>query len=202
MYADPRDRYGRLVSERFFAARMVVDTGLNVLGWPLDRAAACLRDSGFMSEQEIPSELLRYAVDDPGQALGYHVGHWYLKELRGSRDRRQFHDAVLAAGPSPSASSRTSSPPATRKEPVTARPVPRSIRAMETKTSFRLHDHGNVSQDERVSTICGRKFRANRNFRDHVRRRETNMTGASTGLMRQPMGRNPRPAGRGALSLA
>ena len=101
LYADPRDRYGRLVSERFFAARMVVDTGLNVLGWPLDRAAACLRDSGFMSEPEIPSELLRYAVDDPGQALGYHVGHWYLRELRGSRDRRQFHDAVLAVGPVP-----------------------------------------------------------------------------------------------------
>ena len=39
MYADLRDRYGRMTSERFFAARMVVDTGLNVLGWPLDRAA-------------------------------------------------------------------------------------------------------------------------------------------------------------------
>jgi uncharacterized protein (DUF885 family) len=101
MYDDPRDRYGRLVSERFFAARMVVDTGLNVLGWPLDRAAAWLRDSGFVSEAEIPGELLRYAVDDPGQALGYHVGHWYLRELRGTRDRREFHDAVLSAGPLP-----------------------------------------------------------------------------------------------------
>jgi uncharacterized protein (DUF885 family) len=80
---------------------MVVDTGLNVLGWPLDRAAAWLRDSGFVSEAEIPGELLRYAVDDPGQALGYHVGHWYLRELRGTRDRREFHDAVLSAGPLP-----------------------------------------------------------------------------------------------------
>ena len=34
MYADPRNRYGRLTAERFFAARMTVDTGLNVLGWP------------------------------------------------------------------------------------------------------------------------------------------------------------------------
>ena len=54
-----------------------------------------------MSESEIASELLRYAVDDPGQALGYHVGHWYLRELRGSRDLRQFHDAVLGGGPLP-----------------------------------------------------------------------------------------------------
>lgn len=101
LYADPRDRYGRLTSERFFAARMVVDTGLNVRGWSLDRAAACLRDSSFMSEPEIASELLRYAVDDPGQALGYHVGHWYLHELRGNREIRQFHDAVLGNGPLP-----------------------------------------------------------------------------------------------------
>jgi uncharacterized protein (DUF885 family) len=101
MYADPRDRYGRMTSERFFAARMVVDTGLNVLGWSLGQAAACLRESGFMSEPEIASELLRYAVDDPGQALGYHVGHWYLRELRGTRDMREFHDAVLASGPLP-----------------------------------------------------------------------------------------------------
>jgi uncharacterized protein (DUF885 family) len=101
MYADPRDRYGRLTSERFFAARLVTDTGLAVLGWSLDRAAACLRDNGFMSEPEIASELLRYAVDDPGQALGYHLGHWYLRELRGTRDIREFHDAVLASGPLP-----------------------------------------------------------------------------------------------------
>ena len=101
MYTDPRDRYGRMISERFHAARMVVDTGLNVLGWSLDQAAAWLRESGFMSESEIASELLRYAVDDPGQALAYHVGHWYLRELRGTRDIREFHDAVLANGPLP-----------------------------------------------------------------------------------------------------
>jgi uncharacterized protein (DUF885 family) len=75
MYTEPRDRYGRMTSERFFAARMAADTGLNVLGWSLDKAAACLRDSSLMSEPEIASEVLRYAVDDPGQALAYHVGH-------------------------------------------------------------------------------------------------------------------------------
>ena len=94
------DRYGRLTSERFLAARTLVDTGLTVLGWSRDRAAACLRESGFMSEPEIASELLRYTVDDPGQALGYHAGRRYLRELRGTQNIREFHDAVLASGPS------------------------------------------------------------------------------------------------------
>jgi len=53
-----------------------------------------------MSEPEIASELLRYTVDDPGQALGYHAGRRYLRELRGTQNIREFHDAVLASGPS------------------------------------------------------------------------------------------------------
>jgi uncharacterized protein (DUF885 family) len=101
LYADPVDRYGRLSSERFHAARLVVDTGLNVLGWPRERAAAYLRVNGFLADIEIGTEVLRYAVDDPGQALAYHLGHWYLRELRGARDPRQFHEDVLAEGPLP-----------------------------------------------------------------------------------------------------
>ena len=101
LYTGPVDRYGRLSSERFHAARLVVDTGLNVLGWPRERAAAYLRVNGFLSDLEIGTELLRYAVDDPGQALAYHLGHWYLRELRGVRDPRQFHEDVLAEGPLP-----------------------------------------------------------------------------------------------------
>jgi uncharacterized protein (DUF885 family) len=101
LYASPVDRYGRLSSERFHAARLVVDTGLNVLGWSRKRAAAYLRASGFLSDIEIGTELLRYALDDPGQALAYHLGHWYLRELRGVRNPRQFHEDVLAEGPLP-----------------------------------------------------------------------------------------------------
>jgi uncharacterized protein (DUF885 family) len=101
MYADPLDRYGRLSSERFHAARLVVDTGLNVLGWTRERAAAYLQASGFLSDLEVSTEVLRYAVDDPGQALAYHLGHWHLRQLRGTRDVRQFHEAVLSEGPLP-----------------------------------------------------------------------------------------------------
>jgi uncharacterized protein (DUF885 family) len=101
MYDNPLDRYWRLSSERFHAARLVLDTGLNVLGLSRDRAAQYLRVNGFLSEVEIGTELLRYAVDDPGQALAYHLGHWYLRELRGDRDPLEFHEAVLADGPLP-----------------------------------------------------------------------------------------------------
>ncbi|WP_412543282.1 DUF885 domain-containing protein [Longispora sp. K20-0274] len=101
LYEDPVDRYGRLCSERFHAARLVVDTGLNALGWTFERAGAYLRRTGFLSEVEIGTELVRYAVDDPGQALAYHLGHWYIRELRGDRDALGFHEAVLDEGPLP-----------------------------------------------------------------------------------------------------
>jgi uncharacterized protein (DUF885 family) len=97
LYADPVDAYGRLCVERFQAARLVVDTGLNVLGWTRERAAAYLRDTVLLPEIEIAPEVLRYAVDDPAQALGY----WYLRRLRGDRDPKEFHESVLAEGPLP-----------------------------------------------------------------------------------------------------
>ncbi|GIG56199.1 hypothetical protein Lfu02_05710 [Longispora fulva] len=101
LYEDPVDRYGRLCAERFHAARLVVDTGLNALGWTFERAGNFLRGTGFLSEVEIRTELVRYAVDDPGQALAYHLGHWYLRELRGTGDALTFHEAVLDEGPLP-----------------------------------------------------------------------------------------------------
>ena len=101
LYTDPVDAYGRLCMERFQAARLVVDTGMNVLGWSRERAAAYLRDTTFLPAAEIDSELVRYAVDDPGQALGYHLGHWFLRCLRGDQDPKEFHEMVLAEGPLP-----------------------------------------------------------------------------------------------------
>lgn len=47
----------RLCAERFQAARLVVDTCLNVAGWTRERAAKYLRTNGFLSETEISSEL-------------------------------------------------------------------------------------------------------------------------------------------------
>jgi uncharacterized protein (DUF885 family) len=106
---DPLDRYGRLVHERFTAQRLVVDTGLNALGWPLEEARAYMRRTTFESETQIATETLRYSTDMPGQATAYRMGFLTFRRLRaeaeqalGSRfDLRDFHETILREGALP-----------------------------------------------------------------------------------------------------
>lgn len=100
------DLYGHAVMQGFIAARLVVDTGLNALGWTLDEAHAFLREHSAESETTIASEVIRYATDIPGQALAYGLGHRAIVELRecaeaalgGGFDVRRFHDRLLGQG--------------------------------------------------------------------------------------------------------
>lgn len=109
MYADPHERYGRLSMDAFLTSRLVVDTGMNVLGWSLERARQYLREHTLMSEAEIRSETLRYSTDIPGQSLAYKIGELKMHELRqraksalGDKfDIRDFHDVVLGCGGMP-----------------------------------------------------------------------------------------------------
>jgi uncharacterized protein (DUF885 family) len=109
MYGNPYDLYGRLADESFFAARLVVDTGMNHLDWSRERASAFMREHTLASETEIASETLRYAADMPGQALSYALGALEIRRLRerarerlGERfDIRRFHAAVLDHGSMP-----------------------------------------------------------------------------------------------------
>jgi uncharacterized protein (DUF885 family) len=109
MYGDPRERYGRLLNDAFLTSRLVVDTGMNALGWSLDKARLYMRDHSIMSEAEIASESLRYSTDIPAQSLTYKIGEIKMHELRkrtrsalGERfDIRDFHDAVLRSGAMP-----------------------------------------------------------------------------------------------------
>jgi uncharacterized protein (DUF885 family) len=109
MYADPYDRAGRLSMDLFLSSRLVVDTGMNALGWSRERAMQYMRDNTFHSEGEIATETLRYSTDIPGQALAYKMGAMKIHELRkraqerlgASFDLRQFHDYVLDGGPMP-----------------------------------------------------------------------------------------------------
>lgn len=109
MYADPYDRFGRLAMASFIATRLVVDTGMNALGWSRERAIEFMREHTFQSDTEIRSETLRYAVDMPGQALAYGLGSATIRDLRaraeatlGDRfDIRRFHEAVLGSGALP-----------------------------------------------------------------------------------------------------
>lgn len=109
MYEEPEERYGRLVMDAFLTCRLVVDTGMNALGWTLEQARDYMREHSGMSETEIRSETLRYSCDIPGQSLAYKLGDTRMLELReqmraslGARfDLRDFHEAVLGPGSLP-----------------------------------------------------------------------------------------------------
>ncbi len=109
LYDDPYDRAGRLAMEAFICNRLVVDTGMNLLGWTRDRAIAYMRENTFETDLQISTETLRYSCDIPGQALAYKMGARKFFELRekahaalGEKfDIRKFHEAVLGSGALP-----------------------------------------------------------------------------------------------------
>lgn len=109
LYEDPYDLYGRLVHERFVAQRLVVDTGMNALGWTLDQAREFMRANTLEGEAQVASETLRYSTDLPAQSLAYRLGNLEMLALReAARERRgaafdirKFHEAVLGEGAMP-----------------------------------------------------------------------------------------------------
>jgi uncharacterized protein (DUF885 family) len=109
MYETPEERYGRLVMDAFLTCRLVVDTGMNTLGWSLERAREYLRIHSGMTEAEICSETIRYSCDIPGQSLAYKLGDTEIFALRermrralgATFDVRDFHAAVLSPGALP-----------------------------------------------------------------------------------------------------
>jgi len=109
MLDKPLDQYGWLVFQMFFYNRLVLDTGMNALGWSLEEAREFMRKYTFATETEIQTETLRYSVDMPGQALAYALGMDRLILLRNNMknqlgdqfDIRDFHDAVLKEGAMP-----------------------------------------------------------------------------------------------------
>lgn len=108
-YEAPQERFGRLMMDAFLTSRLVVDTGMNALGWDLEKARQYMRENTFMPEAEITSEPVRYSCDIPGQSLAYKLGDTRMLELReemrstlGNRfDIRDFHEAVLKPGALP-----------------------------------------------------------------------------------------------------
>jgi uncharacterized protein (DUF885 family) len=109
MYEDPYDRAGRIGMDLLLSARLVVDTGMNALGWSRARAIAYMKENTLESDARVAAETLRYSCDIPGQALAYKMGSAKIRELRVKSERalgpgfevRRFHDAVLGSGPMP-----------------------------------------------------------------------------------------------------
>jgi uncharacterized protein (DUF885 family) len=109
MYEEPEERYGRLVMDAFLSCRLVVDTGMNALGWSLERAREYMRRHSGVAEAEILSESLRYSCDLPAQALAYKLGDAEILDMREKAraalgqgfDLRDFHASVLGWGALP-----------------------------------------------------------------------------------------------------
>ena len=103
-YQDPGSDYGRLTSELFRAARLVVDTGLHSEGWTREQVVDVLRRSGI-DEPLVQAETDRY-ISWPAQALSYKLGQLKFRELRTRAQRelgpkfdiRRFHDEMLSGG--------------------------------------------------------------------------------------------------------
>jgi uncharacterized protein (DUF885 family) len=109
MYSDPYDRYGRLLMDMFLSCRLVVDTGMNFLGWSREKATEFMKEHTLESDTQLETETLRYSVDLPGQALAYKMGSLELLRLRsvakrslGERfDIRMWHEKLLGQGQLP-----------------------------------------------------------------------------------------------------
>jgi uncharacterized protein (DUF885 family) len=106
LYDDPYDRYGRLAMDAFLTSRLVVDTGMNTLGWSLDRAQQYLALHTLCAPQEIITDTLRYSCGIPGQSLAYKLGDEEIlrmrekiqQQLKGDFDFRHFHSSILDVG--------------------------------------------------------------------------------------------------------
>lgn len=108
VYRDPYEKFGSLSTEMWRACRMVVDTGIHVMGWSYEQARACFTENTALADINIDTELDRY-IGAPGGAVAYKVGELKIIELRrraekalGDRfDIRAFHDLILAQGQLP-----------------------------------------------------------------------------------------------------
>ena len=108
IYRDAYERFGRLSNEMWRACRMVVDTGIHVMGWSYAQARACFTENSALADVNIDSELARY-IGAPAGAVAYKLGEIQIVRLRakataalGDRfDLRRFHDLILAQGQIP-----------------------------------------------------------------------------------------------------
>lgn len=106
LYQDPYDYCGRLLMDMFISVRLVVDTGMNYLGWSREEAMDFMRAHLIESDAQINTETIRYSCDIPAQALGYKIGSLKLIALRNKYQSAlgkefnvvRFHDAILRNG--------------------------------------------------------------------------------------------------------
>jgi len=107
-YTDPYSNFGRLSYEMWRACRLVVDTGMHMLGWTRQQAIDFMADNTSSTLLNITNEVDRY-IAWPGQALAYKLGELKIRELRSKAeqtlcnrfDLREFHNLILGSGAVP-----------------------------------------------------------------------------------------------------
>ncbi|GLS25755.1 hypothetical protein GCM10007877_14690 [Marinibactrum halimedae] len=105
---DPLGDLGRLQSELFRAARLVVDTGLHHKQWSREEAIEYMHNTTGDTVAAVTREVERYSVW-PGQACSYKLGQIKILELRefakqtlgDNFDLRAFNDQILIHGSVP-----------------------------------------------------------------------------------------------------
>ncbi|HET9595606.1 MAG TPA: DUF885 domain-containing protein [Anaeromyxobacteraceae bacterium] len=114
LYSTDVERLGMLSWEALRAARLVVDSGLHVLGWSEEQAVEFLLTHTSVSRRQAAAQVARY-VATPGQAPSYLLGMLELRRLRDEAERalgdrfdlRAFHDRLLEHGSVPLAFARS-----------------------------------------------------------------------------------------------
>jgi len=105
---DPYGNLGRLSDEMMRAVRLVVDTGIHVMGWSFDEAVDCFVEQTGRPGTFAQGQILRYAVW-PGQSTAYMIGLLTMLDLRervrdalgDAFDLAAYHTIILEGGSLP-----------------------------------------------------------------------------------------------------
>ena len=108
LYSGDVERMGILSFDSWRAGRLVVDTGLHLLGWSRQRAIDYFVENSPQAVNNIVNEVDRY-IGYIGQALAYKMGQRELFRLRSEAKKtmgprfeiKAFHDRVLESGAVP-----------------------------------------------------------------------------------------------------
>ena len=108
LFSSDVDRLGLLSNEALRAARLVVDSGMHVLGWTRQQAIDYVLSHTTETKDRAVAEIDRY-IAVPAQATAYMIGNLEIRKLRSEAEKalgqkfdvREFHDLVLSEGTVP-----------------------------------------------------------------------------------------------------
>jgi uncharacterized protein (DUF885 family) len=108
LFSGDIDRLGLYSNQALRAARLVVDSGMHMLGWTRQRAIDYLLANTTETPDRAAAEIDRY-IAVPGQATSYMLGNLEIRRIRASAERalgsrfdiKAFHDVVLEDGALP-----------------------------------------------------------------------------------------------------